>query len=222
MTASPDMSSRISSSPGLLNQMQSLIAELNDLPVTHDVNQFLIGSGNSAASDEQVLVAETDDGAELGVYIDSNVLLRLQHCDPMLKLCDANLADFCTALEGVSHFQYLVWCMQHGRAVSLIELELQAEVDKYSIALWLLLQQTQGRFPGGLHMRMFSQVSFAKELDKTGLQRYQEANRCAAYYCQYTDRKFLSCRQRRVDCWLRELRNFYRCSHHAKLRRALH
>lgn len=206
----------------LLQHMQSLIAEINDVSVTHQVSEFLIAQGGSDAADEQVLVAPNDDGAELGVYVDPAVLIRLQACNPFEQLCDSNLADFCTALEGVSHFQYLVWCMEHERSVSLLELELQAEVDKYTLALWLLLQQTEGCFPHGLHTRLFSQISFVNGLDRCGLHRYQEANRHAAYYCRGNDQRFLRCRQRRIECWMKELRDFYRCSHHAKLRRSMH
>lgn len=205
----------------VLHHMQSMIGHLNDVPVVHDVNQFLINQANSQ-TDEQVFVAETEEGAELGVYIDPAVLRRLSICNPFVQLCDANLADFCTALEGVSHFQYLVWCVENKRNVSLLELELQAEVDKYTMAQWLLLQQTQSRYQHGLHARLFSRVSFIKDLDATALQRYQEVNKLAARYCDHIDRQYLRCRLRRIDRWIRELREFYRCSHHAKLRRSLH
>jgi hypothetical protein len=205
-----------------LQQMQSLITQINDVPLNHDVNQFLLAHVDHLTTDEQVLVAPNDDGAELGVYIDPMVLTRLQRNDPFEQLSDHNLADFCTALEGVSHFQYLVWCMERGRAVSLLELELQAEVDKYSAALWLLLRQTNGNFPHGLHARMFSQVSFIDGLDPESLQRYQEANRHAAYYCQSNDQRYLRRRRQQFSQWLVELREFYRCGHHTKMRRSMH
>jgi len=205
----------------MLQQMQSLIARLNDVSVAHDVSHFLISRTQPVASDEQVYIVETDEGAELAVYIDPVVLLRLQTHNPIEQLTDANLADFCTALEGVSHFQYLSWCIEHERPVSLIELELQAEVDKYTTALWLLLQQTSGYFPHGLHSRMFSQISYVKELNQIELKRYQDVNRHAANYCQHIDQRYLRGRQRRVEYWMRELGDFYRSSHHAKLRRTL-
>jgi hypothetical protein len=206
----------------MLAQMQSLLATINDVHISHDVNQFLVTRPDCALTDEQVLISVSNAGVELGVYIDSAVLMRLQGSNPFQQLDNANLQDFCTALEGVSHFQYLVWCMEHARTVSLLELELQAEVDKYTAAMWLLLQQTQGAFPHRLHARMFSQISFAQELDHISLQRYQEANRHAAYYCQALDRRYLRCRQRRIESWMLELRGFYRCGHHTKLQRSIH
>ena len=59
------------------------------------------------------------------------VLRRLEATDPFERVTDDNLQDCCTALEGVSHFHYFVWSADRRRHVSLLELELQAEVDKY-------------------------------------------------------------------------------------------
>src|SRR5882757_5136644 len=196
----------------LLGEMQQLLASINDVAVTHDVNDFLItrpqqwlqvSGGQSPSTDEQVLD-------------------RLARCNPLQCLSDANLADYCTVLEGISHFQYLIWCMERARPVSLLELELQAEVDKYAFAMWLLMQQTQGRFPDGLHLRMFTYIGFANDLDRESRQRYEEANRHAARFCRQMDERFLRCRRRRIAAWIGELRRFYRCDHHAKLRHSWH
>jgi len=216
----------------LLSEMQQLLADLNDVPVTHNVNDFLIThpqlwlqmSGQLAmpSTDEQVVIAESGDDTHIGVFIDEQVLKRLRGRNPLQRLSDENLADYCTVLEGVSHFQYLIWCMEHTRSVSLLELELQAEVDKYASAIYLLMRQSQGRFPGGLHQRMFHQVSFAEDLDRDSRQRYEEANRHAARFCRHIDERFLRCRQRREAAWVMELRRFYRYDHHAKLRHDAH
>jgi hypothetical protein len=65
-------------------------------------------------------------------------------------------------------------------------------------------------------------VSFVDGLDHESLQRYQEANRHAAYYCQANDQRYLRCRRRQFTQWLMELREFYRCGHHTKMRRSMH
>src|SRR5690348_4497128 len=103
--------------------MQTLLARLYDAPVEHDVNDFLLSdrsrvqvlTGVDAQTDEQVLVLEGEDGVRVGVYISSEVLARLSRHDPMRALDDDNIADFCTALEGVSHFHYLMWSVDRGR-----------------------------------------------------------------------------------------------------------
>ena len=57
-----------------------------------------------------------------------------------------NVADYWTALEGVSHFLYLAWNAGHDKPVSLLELEMQAEVDKYVASYWLMRRQFPDAF----------------------------------------------------------------------------
>jgi hypothetical protein len=212
-----------------LRRMQTLLAGLYDAPVEHDVGDFLfwdrtrmdemVGPHGRSDGDEQVLVVQDEHGVRLGVYIDERVLARIERRDPTHFLDDENLADYCTALEGVSHFHYLVWSLSRGRPVSLLELELQAEVDKYAVALALLTKQCDGSFPRHLHARMFDAVSFFPQDDEIVRRRYELANRHAARYCRSLDERFLRPRRRRPDMWLAELRRFFRWGHQEKLRR---
>ena len=202
----------------LLRRMQSLLAGLYDAPVEHDAEDFLVSDPRrlretvgEPGSDEQVFVVEHDGEVRIGLFIDQRVLDRLQRRDPLEALDENNLNDFCTALEGVSHFHYLIWSCARGRSVSLLELELQAEVDKYATALALLTQQHAGAFPGDLHARMFGSVSFLPR-------RYEEANRHAARYCRSLDQRYLHPRRRQPEKWLAELRRFFRCGHQEKIR----
>jgi hypothetical protein len=206
--------------------MQTLLARLYDAPVEHAVDDFLFSdrarlrglTGTDPQTDEQVLVLEDHDGVRVGVYISAEVLARLTTRDPIRALNDDNLADFCTALEGVSHFHYLMWSLDHKRKVSLLELELQAEVDKYATALALMTRQREGRFPYALHRRLFHQVAFAPTLDFESRQRYEAANRHAARYCRALDERFLRTRHSRPELWLSEMRKFFRASREEKLR----
>jgi len=212
----------------LLRRMQSLLAGLYDAPVEHDAEDFLlsdrqrlsdvVGEHSEPHSDEQVFVVQEEGGVRIGLYIDQRVLDRLERHDPLEQLDERNLHDYCTALEGVSHFHYLIWSLARGRPVSLLELELQAEVDKYATALALLTQQRAGAFPGALHSRMFSGVSFMPQLDAASRRRYEEANRHAARYCRELDQRYLHPRRRQPEKWLAELRRFFRCGHQEKIR----
>jgi hypothetical protein len=151
------------------------------------------------------------------LFIDAQVLNRLAQHDPLQSLSDENLQDFCTALEGVSHFHYLIWSLSRGRDVSLLELELQAEVDKYASALTLLTRQRDGAYPRTLHARLFDRVSYMPQLGETARHRYEAANRHAARYCRELDERFLRRRACRPEAWLTELRKFFRCGHQQKL-----
>jgi hypothetical protein len=214
----------------LLRELQRLIAALYDAPADHDVYDFLItdaahaaalqGATRAPPTDEQLLVAEDGEGVEISLYVDRAVLERLVERCPLRSLSDENLADYCTALEGVSHFHYLVWSAGRERCVSLLELELQAEVDKYASALRLMLDQRDGRFPADLFERLFERASFLPQLAPVERTRYAEAHRFAARFCRRLEERFLRRRQARPEAMLRELRAFYRMSRHAKLRHA--
>ena len=58
-------------------------------------------------AEEELIVAEPADGADevgLSLYLDPALLSRLTREDPLVRLHGGNVADWCTALEGVSHF----------------------------------------------------------------------------------------------------------------------
>jgi hypothetical protein len=208
----------------ILRAMQQLLAQCYDAPSDYDVYDFLasdrarLGIGAQSV-DEQVFVAETVDGPYLRVFIDSPVLERLARHSPLRELNEENLSDYCTALEGVSHFHYLTWRIARGLPVSLLELELQAEVDKYVGATILFTRQRGGAFPQNLHRRLFDRISFVEGLDRESAERYRIANRHAANYCGKLNERFLRSRCR-PEAWLAELRRFYRCGHAEKVRRS--
>ena len=211
----------------ILRRMQALLARLYDAHVEQEPDEFLISDRKELAriigdqatdcSDEQVFIAESGDGVRVGLFIDAQVLERLATHDPLEHLNEQNLQDFCTALEGVSHFHYLLWSLSRGRDVSLLELELQGEVDKYASALTLLTRQRDGEYPRSLHARLFDRVSYLPQLEPQARQRYEAANRHAARYCRELDTKFLRPRTCRPEAWLAELRRFFRCGHQQKL-----
>lgn len=211
----------------ILRRMQGLLARLYDTYVDSDPHEFLISDrrqlerilGPEAAevSDEHVFIVEDAEGVRVGLFIDRDVLDRLARQDPLEALCEQNLQDFCTALEGVSHFHYLLWSLGQGRGVSLLELELQGEVDKYASALTLLTRQRGGEFPRALHAAMFDRVRFYPQLAANERQRYEAANRHAARYCRDLDERFLRRRRSRPEAWVSELRRFFRFPHQQKL-----
>jgi hypothetical protein len=212
----------------ILSHLQAMLARLYDAPVAHDVRDYLItdrkrlreltGVAARGTCDEQVILIEEEGGLRVGVFIDEAVIARLAERDPLHALDESNLSEYCTALEGVSHFHYLIWSLERGRDVSMLELEVQADVDKYVSALALIAEQRGGEFPGDLHSRLFHRVRFIAQPNEAVQSRYEEANRHAARFCRALDERFLCRRQARPEAWLGELRKFFRLGHQAKLR----
>jgi len=201
-----------------LASLQGALAEIYDLPATPDVAQFLLTDrkqlefAGARASAEQLIVAEHGDTVSLGLFIDARVLERLSHRDPFDALDQDNLADYLTAAEGVSHFVYVAWSAGFDRPVTLLELELQAEVDKYVLAAWLLRTQCAGRFPRELHRLLFerARIDPTAAHDRIGL--YQMASDYAGRFCRRLASGFIRGGRGSTRELLAELRRFYRCS----------
>jgi hypothetical protein len=216
----------------VLRGLQSLLGRLYDVNLSYDVYDFLITdrramSGTERvnerrALDEELLIAETPEGAGVALYMDAELLERLEAADPHRMLDESNLADYCTALEGVSHFVYSIWGLERDLPVSLLELETQAEVDKYAVTVFLLAGQLGGAsYPRQVHPRLFDRVSFDVRLEPDQFERYRTAHALAAHYCRGLERRFVARGVTRVEAMVRELRSFYRLRHSAKLRHAL-
>ena len=214
----------------VLHGLQSLLARLYDVELNYDVYDFLVTDrgallgeapcNDARASEEELLLAETPDGAGVALYLDPGLLRRLEGADPVGCLTESNLADYCTALEGVSHFVYSTWRLEKDLPVSLLELETQAEVDKYAVTVFLLADQQGGSYPVQVRARLFDRVSFDARLDHDQFHRYRTAHRSAARYCRRLEYRFVSRGQARTEELVRELRRFYRLGCNEKMRHA--
>jgi hypothetical protein len=131
-------------------------------------------------------------------------------------LNEGNLADYWTALEGVSHFQCLAWCARHDRGVSLLELEMQSEIDKFLLSWWLLYAQT-GRAPRELYHWLFARCVVDPGLCADRLEMYTRANRYAAWFCAALVKQLRYGSARPTAALLSQLRRFYRLSGPQKL-----
>jgi hypothetical protein len=198
-----------------LAAMQKFLTRLYGIDLGFDVHDFLITDHAMAAAlggrrretREELLIAESGDEAAVSLFLDPDLVERLERNDPTSRLDAGNLADFWTAFEGVSHFTYFVFNANRDRCVTLLEMELQAEVDKFVATLSILKQQLD-KPPRELHGWLFDAPRFDRELDNAELERYERANRYAARYCrrlwsQLSGRPW-------ADGLTRELRRFYR------------
>ncbi|MGE3775174.1 MAG: hypothetical protein AB7I32_19790 [Gammaproteobacteria bacterium] len=210
----------------LLSRLQSRLAGLYAAPIPYDVYDFLITDRDAAAAltppgaatgnRERLLVRDGDD-LELSLFIDAELLAALDDDDPTVSLHDGNLGDFLVAVEGVSHLQYLIFQAGQRQSVSLLELELQAEIDKYVTSAELLSsQRDNGHIPSALHARLFEDVSFDASLPPDAQSRYASANRLAARYCHALRRRYPG--HHHQNSFVRELRDFYRMSEGRKVR----
>ena len=88
----------------------------------------------------------------------------------------------------MSHFLYFAWNAGHDQGVTLLELELQAEIDKYVASYLLLKRQFPDRFPAELLRLLFERTRIDPELANGREALYRAASRHAEKFCRHLDR----------------------------------
>ena len=158
---------------------------------------------------EALLLREHEDGLEIALRI------------PRLPDAHENLDALCQIIEGVSHFVMLAERARTERATSHLELEMQAEVDKY-----VVLAAATARREGMLDMRdsvrlrerLYEAVTFVhSEASELG-ERYRLASHTAARFVRRIEREYMQ--SRRIDEMRENLRRFFAGNQEEKLRLA--
>ncbi len=212
-----------------LNALQQRLEQIYEIRLDYRVTDFVITDPAILAqleehatdrrpAPEKLLVQASEDGLDVTLYIDAEILTRLSAATPDAVPEPTALADYCTVLEGVSHFLYLIWHAGHGRTITLLELEMQAEVDKYITSAWALREQDQN-VPDQLHRWLFARADYADNLKRNELERYRDASQYAGAYCRVLARRYLRPEQLPGEAMLKELRRFYRLPLGQKIRR---
>lgn len=189
-----------------LRQMQQELERLYELEPGPDVTDFV--HFDEAQHHEAVLVRQpAPDTIEMLVVLPADADLYEQAHVGALN--DARLQ----LIEGVSHFVLLIERARTELPATQLELEIQAEVDKF--ALLATDPNMKGAHARELHHWLFAGVHFLHGPDTEAGQRYRHANDVAARLCARLDLV------RNVPISQALLRRFYRCGQTEKLRLAL-
>ena len=201
--------------------LQDYLTRLYELDLAFRVEDFLFSDEQMARhlegeayrpAVEKLLIRESPGDVKLSLYLDSDLLARLAAASNA-ALGAKQLEDFWAVLEGVSHFLYFAWNASHDRGVRGVELELQAEVDKYVVTTQLAASQPHAALRD-IHALLFDHTHVDADLNAALRQRYHDASRSAGKYCLSLLQRFGLPRHPEL---VRELRRFYRLDHSAKL-----
>lgn len=200
----------------MLAELQQQLSDIYRVGRHYDVRDYVITDpalakylGQDAilaSTDETLLVSQDDDGLALSLYLDGDMLERVESADPLTCLHAESLDDLWKVLEGISHFNYVVWKAEQDRTVTLLELELQGEIDKFVSTMLLALEQADANLLNSMHGWLFDNVRFHEGFDDEQLSRYQSANDYAARYCHRLRQQLVE----NDSLVLSELRQFYR------------
>lgn len=186
----------------LANRIQSGLERLYRLERAAAVDDFVIRAEQGER--ETLFVREAEDGA-------LEMRLRL----PALE--GGAFDPICQIIEGVSHFVYLADRAAKNREATQLELELQAEVDKY-VVLAASLDGFDEVVSRKLRAQLYDEVTFEHDADTELGERYRVANDYARRFTARLERDYVSrARYRELHA---ELRRFFYYGQGEKLRAA--
>lgn len=157
----------------LAGRLQTRLERFYRLDPLPDVEGFAVPT--EPGDRELVLVREMGDDVEIAVSL------------PPVGLSapagEVSLDEVCQVVEGVSHFVYLADRIRSERRMTRLELELQAEVDKFVIVGFTALAHPDRQAAWRLVNRLYEGVQFLHEPHTEEGQRYRIANDLAARFC---------------------------------------
>jgi hypothetical protein len=162
---------------------------------------------------ESLLVRESASGEEEALELRLVLPARVAEAEAR-AWPELSLDDRCQLVEGASHFLLVCERARAGRSTTQLELELQAEVDK-----WLVLSRGGRLAPehdDALIEALYGEPEFLHEADSVEGARYRLANRLGARFARHLSRSFA--RKGRHRDMRHALARFFRMSQEEKLR----
>lgn len=199
---------RTSRAPRKLSALYRGLEALYQRDTGLDPSSVLLPYASSSGTRELLLMRESDDGAlEVALALDHRTLARLEAMPVDQALGDEGLANTLPVLEGLSHLMYVAEAARRERPISGLELETQAEVDKFAVCLLHRWADRRSNFDA-LFERLY--VRFELEpMEESLRSRYETANRVAAGFArQLRDHV----QQRRLSDLRASLRRFWSAS----------
>jgi len=165
-----------------------------------------------AEGEERETLFVRDSGEDLEIELRMPKLAATE-----VALDGASLDPLCQIIEGVSHFVYLAARAARRRETTQLELEIQAEVDKY-VVLAHGLPGFSARTSERLRRRLFEGVSYVHPEASDEGERYRIANDAASRFTEKLERRYVE--HARVVPMRGELRAFFEMGQEEKLRAA--
>jgi len=205
----------------LLANLQNNLQSRYDLDLPYQIEHFFssdreladqladdqerAGQERPVLDEEVVFIQQQDDTLEFTVYVDKDLLAAVNKGQ-------SDLDGLCTVIEGVSHAVCLLWHAHNERQIRPIELELQAEIDKFMILIDQLASKSDSR---DLHQQLFARSRLLSEKGTALYGRYRAASQLASSYCQWLHSRFIE--ENEAQSLASELARFYRLSGRSKI-----
>ncbi|EKD41871.1 MAG: hypothetical protein ACD_73C00474G0001 [uncultured bacterium] len=186
-----------------------------------DVHNYVNMNSETKLPKELLLVRKPeDDTVEVALYLADDLINNLDQHDPFESITPKNLNDFCTMIEGVSHFVYYLWKAQQNLPITQLELELQAEVDKFLMLYFYLRSDQNPQVGDTIFDSLFEDFKLFDELSIEARERYLTASQLASRYCYRLKTRFQQ-QPHDIENVVSEIRQFYTFAQEEKIRRII-
>jgi len=178
-----------------LTTLQLALESHYDIDVPYSIGDFVCHSAQTetghasckGTTPEMLVYREDGTNFDLSLFLNPALLSGIDN-ETYTKDWQGEIFDNgCIVLEGVSHFLHMVFNAHYDRQISLLDLEIQAEIDKFIFAV---LNTTYKDSPDDLLSRLFCDISYRDELSDALKLRYQTANDLAYSYSQWLTDNF--------------------------------
>lgn len=186
--------------PSLLDQLRGLIERTYGFETRlGDLGRFVVGNAgyrrfyagreamtrvDSESAQARTLVREVPGAMRACIYYPDELIETLERHPPQRGLGEENVDAFSILVEELDHLLLLVWRRRQGRAVSLFELELQANVTKHLVLARFLAGRRPRLAPeerAWLRHHLFEKGRFV-DADPEIAERYRTAARGAVKF----------------------------------------
>lgn len=200
----------------LIQTVQTRIEGIYGIAVGESAQDYLISRDELAAllpTQQRTVVPKelflvnpkpADDTLEIALFFDPELTQNLVTNDPLHKLDAVNISDFCTLVEGVSHFVYYLHKASLEHEITELELELQAEIDKFVLLSFSIEAPSSERHR--ILELLFEDYCLHKNLKPEQEERYRTATKLARKYCHGLLKDLQQTGPEEV---LQEIRTFY-------------
>jgi len=166
----------------------------------------------STVGENQILIKEGCDEAEVAILINRDLLNRIRYSTFPRDFTITRLPDLSIVIEEISHFNTYCHKAKIEETVSGLELEVQGEVDKFALSLEYLNERNEENLKHEAFEALFGSYKVAPWVPKEEVRRYEEAHAIARNFCRRLLQGNLKLEERR-----QEFRDFFNLSTAEKL-----
>lgn len=164
----------------VLRQISSRLQRINGIQHSFKVEDFVMPTDH----ENTLLISECGQDADLAICLQRDLLHELSGLSFPRDFSLQVFPRVSLLVEELSHFHFYCVNATEHRKISALEMEVQAEVDKFSFALDCLEELNLKNLEDQVFGILFDQLNLGDWVRDEERSRYQEAHQIARAFCR--------------------------------------